>query len=84
MLVKEILKQISKKEGVYDYTQIPLERWIEFQNTEITNLIDLDSNIIISKDNDFNNFFNFLNSIFISRVNRPTAIKIFNNAYYCI
>lgn len=82
MLVKEILDQISKKEGVYNYTQIPLKRWSEFQNVTIKNLVNLDSNINIEKDKDFEEFFVFLNSIFSSRVNKPTAFKIFNNAYY--
>lgn len=36
MLVKEVLKQISKKEGVSYYRQISLERYISFnENKEV-------------------------------------------------
>lgn len=84
MLVNDILNHISKKEGVYNYTQIPLKRWSEFQNAKITKIVNIDSNINIDNDKDFLEFFVFLNAIFLSKVNKPTAFKIFNNAYYHI
>lgn len=84
MLVNDILTHISKRECVCNYTQIPLKRWIEFQNASITSIVNLDSNINIDTDKDYEKFFVFLNSIFVGRVNKPTAFKIFNNAYYCI
>lgn len=84
MLVNDILTHISKKEGVYNYTQIPLKRWSEFQNAKITNIINIDSNVNINDDKDYKKYVVFLNSIFLSRVNKPTAFKILNNAYYYI
>ena len=77
MLVNDVLTHMSKKEGVYNYTQIPLKRWSEFQKANITKIVNLDSNINIDNDKDFNEFFIFLNSIFLGRVNKPTAFKIF-------
>lgn len=84
MVVNDILTHISKKEGVYNYTQIPLKRWSEFQNEKITKIVNIDSHINIDNDKDFLEFFIFLNAIFLSKVNKPTAFKIFNNAYYHI
>lgn len=57
MLVNDVLTHISKKEGVYNYTQIPLKRWSEFQKANITKIVNLDSNINIDNDKDFNEFF---------------------------
>lgn len=76
MLVKDILDHICKKENVLEYREIPLSRWSEFQN------IDIKKHINFIEDIDFEDFYVFLNSIFDSRVNRPTAIKILNNGYF--
>ena len=78
MLVNDILNKISKEEGVSTYTQITLDRYVEYQKASIKNHIDF------NEDKDFEEFYIFLNSIFSSRVNRPTAVKILNNAYYVI
>ncbi|MBU3197631.1 hypothetical protein KPL26_13385 [Clostridium algidicarnis] len=78
MLVNDILNKISKEEGVSTYTQITLDRYVEYQKASIKNHIDF------NEDKDFEEFYIFLNSIFSSRVNRPTAVKILNNAYYFI
>lgn len=76
MIVLDILKHIENKEGVYNYTQIPLKRWSEFQKADIKKHIDFE------EDSAFEDFYLFVNSKFKSRVNRPTAIKILNNGYF--
>jgi|GEM_PF-6674332 hypothetical protein len=76
MLVNDILNVISRKEGVSNYTLIPLNRWIDYQNAPIKEHIDF------VEDIDFQNYFTFLNSVFSSRVRRPTAVKILNNGYF--
>ncbi|MDU3642361.1 hypothetical protein ACV3OC_11245 [Clostridium perfringens] len=76
MLVKDVLDHICKKENVLEYREIPLSRWSEFQNN------DIKKHINFIEDIDFEEFYGFLNSIFDSRVNRPTAIKILNNGYF--
>ncbi|MFR3994959.1 MAG: hypothetical protein ACLTZK_08980, partial [Turicibacter sp.] len=54
---------------------IPLKRVKEFQE------IDLGKQIEFIEDKDYKKFYDELQSIFESRVNRPTARKILNNAY---
>lgn len=76
MTVKDILNEISKKEGVYNYNQIPLDKWVAYQKSHVKEHINF------KEDIDFEYFYAFLNKIFTSRVNRPTASKILNNAYF--
>lgn len=76
MTVKEILNEISKKEIVYNYKQISVDKWIAYQRANVKDHINF------KEDIDFEDFYVFLNEIFVSRVNRPTAIKILNNAYF--
>lgn len=76
MLVKELLKKISEKERVSTYKQIPLERYISFnENKEIRSHISFD------EDKDFEEFNSFLNSIFHSKVYRNVTVKILTNGY---
>lgn len=76
MVVKEILKEISRKEEVSDYKQIPVNRWSNFQKAPIKEHIDFVENI------NFEDFYNHLNKVFSSRVRRVTASKILNNGYF--
>lgn len=82
MNIKDILNEISKKQGVSDYKRIPISSWKKFQKSPMKNIIILNKNISLDSDNDFLEFYSFLNSIFISRVNLPTAFRILNNAYF--
>lgn len=75
MKVKDILDVIFKAEGVTSFKDIPLKRVKEFQE------IDLGKQIEFIEDKDYKKFYDELQSIFESRVNRPTARKILNNAY---
>ncbi|HEY5587951.1 MAG TPA: hypothetical protein VIK86_03235 [Candidatus Paceibacterota bacterium] len=75
MLVNDILNVISTKERVSNYTLIPLNRLIDYQNAPIKEHIDF------VEDKDFEDFFAFLDSKF-SKVRRPTAVKILNNGYF--
>ena len=75
MKVKDILDVICKAEGVTSFKDIPLKRVKEFQE------IDLGKQIEFIGDKDYKKFYDELQSIFESRVNRPTARKILNNAY---
>ncbi|WP_279022315.1 hypothetical protein [Intestinibacter bartlettii] len=75
MKVKDILDVICKAEGVTSFKDIPLKRVKEFQE------IDLGKQIEFIEDKDYKKFYDELQSIFESRVNRPTAMKILNNAY---
>ncbi|MCU7207705.1 MAG: hypothetical protein ACLRLE_02370 [Turicibacter sp.] len=75
MKVKDILDVICKAEGVTSFKDIPLKRVKEFQE------IDLGKQIEFIEDKDYKKFYDELQSIFESRVNRPTARKILNNAY---
>lgn len=76
MLVKELLKMISEKEGVNSYRQIPLERYINFNDNK-----DINSHISFDEDKDFEEFHSFLNSIFHSKVYRNVTVKILRNGY---
>ncbi|AQS07986.1 hypothetical protein CLOBY_00350 [Clostridium saccharobutylicum] len=76
MLVNDILNEISKKDGVSNYTFIPISRWSEFQNTPTKEHIDF------IEDINFEDFYNHLNKVFSSRVRRTTAVKILNNGYF--
>lgn len=76
MLTKDILNQISKKECVSNYTLIPISRWSEFQNAPIKEHVDF------IEDINFEDFYNYLNKVFSSRVRRVTASKILNNGYF--
>ena len=75
MKVKDILDVICKAEGVTSFKDIPLKRVKEFQE------IDLGKQIEFIVDKDYKRFYDELQSSFESRVNRPTARKILNNAY---
>ena len=75
MKVKDILDVICKAEGVTSFKDIPLTRVKEFQE------IDLGKQIEFIEDKDYKKFYDELQSIFESRVNRPTARKFLNNAY---
>lgn len=75
MKVKDILDVICKAEGVTSFKDIPLKRVKEFQEK------DLKMQIEFVEDKDYKAFYDDLQSIFTSRVNRPTAKKILNNAY---
>lgn len=79
MKVKEILEKISKREGVFDYKQIPPYRWIEIKDFEIPKHIDFDED-----EADFKTFANYLRtSVYTkSRVNKSIIIKTLNNACY--
>lgn len=78
MLVNDIFNVINKKEGVSNYTLIPLNRWIDYQNAPIKEHIDF------VEDIKFEKFYTFLKSIFSSGVRRPTAVKILNNGYFIL
>lgn len=75
MLVNEMLKMISEREGVSSYKQIPLERYINFNNK------DIKSHISFDEDKHFEEFHRFLNSIFNSKVYRNVTVKILKNGY---
>ena len=75
MLVKNMLEEICRKEGVIDYTQIPLGRYVEFNNLKIKGHEKFD------EDETFEEFHLYLNSIFYSRVYRNVTTKILKNAY---
>lgn len=77
MEVKKLLEKISEKEGVSSYRQIPLERYINFNNNK-----DIKSHLSFEEDRDFEEFHNFLNSIFHSKVYRNVTVKILKNGYF--
>lgn len=76
MRVSDILTQIAIKEGVASYKDIDVQRYIEYKNAPIKSHIDFD------EDDDFENFVDHLNKIFISSVYRSCAVKILNNGFY--
>jgi len=76
MLVKDMLDRISEKEGVSSYRQIPLERYINFNDNK-----DIKSHISFDEDKDFEEFHSFLNSIFHSKVYRNVTVKVLRNGY---
>ncbi len=75
MKVKDMLDVIYKTESVTRFRDIPLKRIKEFQEE------NLEKQIEFIEDKDYKDFYDDLQSIFTSRVNRPTAKKILNNAY---
>lgn len=76
MLVKDMLSEICRKENVISYKEIPVERYVEYQlDKSITRFTDY------KEDFEFQKFYEYLNKIFTSRVNLPTAHKILNNGY---
>ena len=92
MKVKDILDVICKAEGVTSFKDIPLKRVKEFQEIDLgKQIVDdyINRSIVeshgmsatLAVDKDYKKFYDELQSIFESRVNRPTARKILNNAY---
>lgn len=80
--VNEILTVIERKAGVNDYRLIPLYKFEKCQNHSLENFVPLNQNINLDKDMSFQNFYNYLNSIFSNKVRLTTAKKIFSNAYF--
>ncbi|MGL5020486.1 MAG: hypothetical protein ACRC5R_00465 [Mycoplasmatales bacterium] len=73
--VEDMLKEIAKFNNVDTWEDIKVDTWKKYQKKEEKNHVGFE------EDENFEEFYTKLIEKYKSGVQRPTAVKIFNNAY---